>query len=91
VTVTEEKPYSERTTSSEPSEMENDDEERRELEQQHMQLVMEEEELLAIGQLSCCYTSSYIVRIILMFVNPLTPTVAIWVRYSYETSCARPG
>ena len=48
----EEKPYSERTTSSEPSEME-DDEERRELEQEHMQLLMEEEELLAIGQLCC--------------------------------------
>lgn len=44
----EEKPYSERTTSSEASEIE-DDEERRELEQEHMQLVMEEEELLAIG------------------------------------------
>ena len=47
--MSEEKPYSERTTSSEASEIE-DDEERRELEQEHMQLVMEEEELLAIGQ-----------------------------------------
>lgn len=42
--------YSERTTSSEPSEIE-DDEERRELEQEHMKLIMEEDELLATGQL----------------------------------------
>ena len=50
--LSEEKAYSERTTSSEPSEIE-DDEERRELEQEHVQLVMEEEELLATGQLCC--------------------------------------
>ena len=24
-------------------------------------------------------------------INPLMPTVAIWVAYSYKASCARPG
>jgi len=29
--------------------------------------------------------------VVAKFINPLTPSVSIWVAYSYKASCATPG